>query len=111
MMNTNEIPAAGAPEPAPVPPSGKQYEIRHGDQLVVLTEVGAALRDYTVGRRSVLGGYGQDEHCTGARGQSLIPWPNRISKGRYDWHGSSLQLDLTELEKHGAVHGLTRWAN
>ncbi|MFD1212157.1 aldose 1-epimerase family protein [Arthrobacter sp. GCM10027362] len=92
-------------------PSGGQYEIRSGDQLAVLTEVGGALRDYRLGTRPLLDGYGQDEMCTGARGQPLIPWPNRIRGGRYDWEGRSLQLDLSEPEKGGAIHGLTRWAN
>ncbi len=109
-MNTQEKRNDGV-APVPVPPSGIQFEIRAGDQLVVLTEVGGALRSYTAGQRHVLDGYEADEQCTGARGQSLIPWPNRISNGHYGWRGSSRQLDLTEPEKHGAIHGLTRWAN
>ncbi|MDQ6739379.1 MAG: aldose 1-epimerase family protein [Actinomycetota bacterium] len=110
-MKTHETPDNITPDRTFVPPSGSQYEIRSGDQTVVLTEVGAALRTYTVKGRSVLDDYAEDEHCTGARGQSLIPWPNRISRGHYGWRGSSRQLDLTEPDKHGAIHGLTRWAN
>jgi aldose 1-epimerase len=101
----------GAQETVAAPPSGAQYEISHGGQTVLLTEVGAALRSYTVGDRAVLDGYEASEMCTGARGQSLIPWPNRIADGRYSWDGSDQQLDLTEPAKHGAIHGLTRWAN
>lgn len=91
-------------------PSGDQHELRHGDQVVWITEVGASLRTYTVGSRSVVDGYDEAEMCTGARGQSLIPWPNRIESGKYDWKGSSRQLDLTEPANDGAIHGLTRWA-
>lgn len=92
-------------------PSGRRYEIRHGRQTVLLTEVGGALRDYRLDGRPLLDGYGPDEMCTGARGQSLIPWPNRIRGGRYAWDGTDLQLDLSEPDKGGAIHGLTRWRN
>ncbi|MFE1863531.1 aldose epimerase family protein [Streptomyces anandii] len=91
-------------------PSGDQYEIRHGVQLVVIAEVDAGLRSYMLGERRVLDGYGPEEMCTGARGQSMIPWPNRIRGGTYTWAGKESQLDLSELEKLGAIHGLTRWA-
>ncbi|MFF7191554.1 aldose 1-epimerase family protein [Streptomyces sp. NPDC008222] len=91
-------------------PSGTQYELSHGEQLVTITEVGAGLRSYTVGERRVIDGYGPQEMCTGARGHSLIPWPNRIRGGRYGWADRNYQLDLTEPAKSGAIHGLTRWA-
>lgn len=94
-----------------VPPSGRQFTISFGDQLAAVTEVGAGLRRYRVEGRDLLDGYGEDEMCTGARGQSLIPWPNRIRHGRYAWNGRTEQLDLSEPEKGGAIHGLTRWAN
>lgn len=93
------------------PPSGIQHELRHGEQRVVITEVGAGIRAYTLGSRAILDGYDDTEMCTGARGQALIPWPNRIKSGRYTWNGVAQQLDLTEPSKHGAIHGLTRWAS
>ncbi|MFP3580049.1 aldose 1-epimerase family protein [Arthrobacter sp. fls2-241-R2A-200] len=91
--------------------SGAQYEIRSGQQIAWLTEVGGALRDFRIDGVPVLDGYGPDEMCTGARGQSLIPWPNRIRNGKYEWEGQPLQLDLSEPDKGGAIHGLTRWRN
>lgn len=109
-----DMPDPGAPRAAlrgPWPPSGRQHTISLGDQRVFLTEVGAALRQYDVGGRSLLDGYAEHEMCTGARGQSLIPWPNRIAGGHYTWQGRTEQLDLSEPEKGGAIHGLTRWAN
>ena len=95
----------------PLLPSGRQYEIRSGLQKAVLTEVGGALREYLVDSRPLLEGYGPDEMCTGARGQSLIPWPTRVRGGNYEWEGRRLQLDLSEPDKGGAIHGLTRWRN
>ena len=95
----------------PVGPSGQQFTLRHGDQEVVVTEVGGGLRSYTVGGRAVLEGYGADETCPAARGQVLIPWPNRIDGGRYRFGGAEHVLPLTEPAAGNAIHGLTRWAN
>jgi aldose 1-epimerase len=93
------------------PPSGQQFTIAFGEQIAMITEVGGALRRYRVEGQDFLDGYDEDEMCTGARGQSLIPWPNRIRHGRYTWGGRTEQLDLSEPAKGGAIHGLTRWAN
>jgi aldose 1-epimerase len=44
-------------------------------------------------------------------GQPLLPWPNRILDGEYDFDGQHLQLPIEEVERHNAMHGLTRWRN
>src|ERR1700730_6039521 len=68
-------------------PSGEQYEIFFGDQRAVITEVGATLREYWSGSRSVLEGFAVSEMCSGGRGQLLMPWPNRIREGSYEFIG------------------------
>jgi aldose 1-epimerase len=90
-------------------PSGEQFELVDGDRRVVAVEVGGGLRTYTCGGRDVLLGYGEDELCGSARGQVLVPWPNRIAEGRYVWEGEELQLPLDELSSGSAIHGLVRW--
>ena len=40
----------------------------------------------------------------------LIPWPNRIEDGAYEFDGKQHQLALDELEARNAIHGLVRWA-
>jgi aldose 1-epimerase len=92
-------------------PSGEQFEIRYGDQIAVVTEVGATLRHYEVAGRPLLDGFGPDEVCSAGRGQHLVPWPNRIRDGRYQHAGQTHQLALTEPAKHNAIHGLARWAD
>jgi aldose 1-epimerase len=49
-----------------------------------------------------------DEKCTSGRGQMLIPWPNRIEDGTYEFDGTRHQLPLTEPERGNAIHGLVR---
>jgi len=93
-----------------IPPSGEQFELTHGDRRAVVVEVGGGLRSFAVGEWEVLDGYGADERIADGRGQILIPWPNRLRDGRYEWDGENWQLPLTEPPKHNAIHGLTRWA-
>jgi aldose 1-epimerase len=92
-------------------PSGRQTELVHGTHRVVVVEVGGGLREYTVDGVAVLDGYAAGEMCDGGRGQTLIPWPNRLAGGRYEFGGETQQLALTEPAKGNAIHGLTRWAN
>ncbi len=93
-------------------PTGVQYELRHGDQVAVVTEVGAALRVYRVGEHDVIMPFDVDEPSPAVHGGVLVPWPNRIRDGRYTFDGVEYQLPLTEPERHNANHGLAlheRW--
>lgn len=96
---------------SPTPPSGRQFVLTLGDQRAVVTEVGAGLRTYTVAGRDVVDGFKEDEMCSIARGQLLLPWPNRIEDGRYAFAGRMHQLPLNEPARLNALHGLTRWLN
>lgn len=93
----------------PVPPSGAQLEITHGDQAATVVEVGAGLRAYSRAGRQVIEPYAVDAVADGAHGATLVPWPNRLEDGRYTWDGTEHQLALTEPGKQNAVHGLLRW--
>ena len=90
-------------------PSGQQYELRHGDQQVTIVEVGGGIRAYRVGDREVLQSYPMEAMCDGAHGAPLIPWPNRLSDGRYSFDGTDYQVALTEPDKHNAIHGFLQW--
>jgi aldose 1-epimerase len=92
-----------------VAPSGEQFEIEGGGYRAVVTESGGALRELTYGARALLDGFGEDEMSSGGRGQLLMPWPNRIRDGRYEFGGVEHQLALTEPKRHNASHGLARW--
>ena len=92
-----------------VAPSGEQVEISFEDQRAVVVEVGGGLRSYSAGGRDLLDGYGVDEPSASGRGQVLVPWPNRLQDGSYEFDGRSHQLPLTEPEHANAIHGLVRW--
>ena len=90
-------------------PTGGQFEIVYGDQSAVITEVGATLRSFTVAGREILDTFGADEMSDASRGQVLLPFPNRIDGGKYEFEGEEEQLPLTEPTTNNAIHGLTRW--
>ena len=92
-------------------PSGEQVELAFGEQRAVVVGVGAGLRTYAVGERPVIDGYGADELCHSGRGQLLVPWPNRIEDGSYEFGGRTYQLPLNEPARANAIHGLVRWSH
>ena len=92
-----------------IAPSGEQIEIVAGDQRATVVEVGGGLRSYTAGGRELVDGYSADEMSSSGRGQALIPWPNRLQDGSYEFDGRRHQLPLNEPGRHNAIHGLVRW--
>jgi aldose 1-epimerase len=92
-------------------PSGEQVELAFGEQRAVVVGVGAGLRTYSAGGRPLIDGYGADELCPSGRGQLLLPWPNRIEDGSYEFDGRSYQVPLNEPARQNAIHGLVRWSH
>jgi aldose 1-epimerase len=90
--------------------TGRQYVIEAGAHRVTAVEVGAGLKRYTHDGVDVTCTYGDDELPPKACGIALVPWPNRIRDGRYDFDGVTYQLPLTEPAARNAIHGLGRWA-
>jgi aldose 1-epimerase len=93
-----------------IPPSGRQIEIAQADQRAVIVEVGGGLRAYSANGRQVLDGYALDEMSPSGRGQMLIPWPNRVQDGSYEFDGRRHQLALDDVDEADAIHGLVRWS-
>nr|MBA2716712.1 galactose mutarotase [Propionibacteriales bacterium] len=74
-----------------VRPSGEQFEIRSGHQRATIVEVGGGIRAYDVAGRPVLHPYDVDAMCDAAHGAVLVPWPNRLADGKYQFEGNDLQ--------------------
>ena len=90
-------------------PSGAQIELAFDDQRAVVVEVGGGLRSYSASGGDVLDGYGVDGMSTSGRGQMLIPWPNRLQDGSYEFDGRRHQLALNEPEAHNATQRTRPW--
>ncbi len=93
-----------------IAPSGEQIEIAFGDQRATVVEVGGGLRTYSAGGRELVDGYGIDEMSSSGRGQVLMPWPNRLQDGSYEFGRARYQLPIDDVEEQDAIHGLVRWA-
>jgi aldose 1-epimerase len=86
-----------------------KIELEAENQRVVVDQVGGGIRSYSARGREVIDAYPAGEPSTSGRGQVLIPWPNRIEDGSYEFEGRRHQLELTEPENGNAIHGLVRW--
>lgn len=97
--------------PAPLPPTGAQHRIAHDAYAAVVTETGATLRSLTHDGQPLVDEFGEDELPGKARGQLLVPWPNRVRDGRWSFGGRDHQLALSEPDRANAMHGLVRWGS
>ena len=89
-----------------IKPTGQQHSISHGAFTAVVTEVGATLRSLQKDGVEILWTFDEDATPKGCAGQQLLPWPNRIRDGRYTFDGVEHQLDITEVPRNVALHGL-----
>ena len=92
-------------------PTGAQHRISHGPQRATVVQVGGGLGEYEVAGFPVIDGYPADQMARVGRGQVLVPWPNRVADGRYEFGGETLQLPLGEPDHRNAIHGLVRWSS
>ena len=91
--------------------TGRQYEIRRGDARAVATELAAGLRLYSRSGVLLTETYGDAEIPPGGAGITLAPWANRVEDGVWYLDGNKQQLDITEVSKNNASHGLLRNAS
>lgn len=89
-------------------PTGQQFEITRDSARAVITELAASLRHLSIDGVDLTESYPQDSPPPFADGIVLMPWPNRIEDGVWTLDGEAMQLDITEPDKHNAIHGLLR---
>jgi aldose 1-epimerase len=92
-------------------PTGAQFTITAAGYSATVVEAGGGIRTLTHAGADLVAGYGPTEVITGARGQVLMPWPNRIRDGAYSYAGAAQQLPLSEPKLKNASHGLVRWCS
>lgn len=107
-MTSRSIPDASFPSGVRTCATGRQYELRRGDALAVVTELAAGLRLYSRGGVQLTETYGDAEISPGAAGITLAPWANRVEDGVWYLDGKKQQLDITEVSRNNASHGLLR---
>ncbi|MHB8341507.1 MAG: aldose epimerase family protein, partial [Mycobacteriales bacterium] len=90
--------------------SGEQVDLARGAVRATVVGLGGGLRRLAVDGHDLLDGYPPDRLPDGARGQLLLPWPNRLPGGRFTWRGADLSLPVDDPGTGSAIHGLARWA-
>ncbi len=93
---------------APRPASGRQYHLRSGGVTAQVGEVAAVLRAFAVDGVPFTETWDDAAVPPMGAGIVLVPWPNRISGGRWTLRGSEQQLDITDVGHNAAIHGLLR---
>lgn len=94
-----------------LPPSGAQFEISAGTYQAVVVGGGGGIRALRHDGRELIDGYAEDALADGARGQVLVPWPNRLRDGRWRHDGQWQQLPVDDVALGHAIHGLVRWGS
>ncbi|MGA7205664.1 MAG: aldose 1-epimerase family protein [Specibacter sp.] len=88
--------------------TGPQFTLRRGGATAIITSLAAGLRHYDRGGVELVESYAATEIAPGAAGITLAPFANRVDGGRWELDGGTLQLDITEVPRNNAIHGLLR---
>ena len=95
-----------------IAPTGQQFVLsrptRYGEARATIVQLAAGLRGFSIGGVDLAEPYPEHSMAPFACGIVLMPWPNRIEDGAWTLDGQQQQLDLTEPERHNALHGLLR---
>jgi aldose 1-epimerase len=92
-----------------IQPVGEPLILRLGAVEARVGTVAAALRSLRVGGADLVQPTPDDRAPASSNGIVLSPWPNRVRDARWTWNGQPLQLDITEVDRRNALHGLLQF--
>ncbi|MDQ0279175.1 aldose 1-epimerase [Arthrobacter silviterrae] len=95
-------------ESGPRAATGPQYTLRRAGATAVVVSLAAGLRHYDRGGVELVESYGESVIAPGAAGITLAPFANRVDGGLWHLGGKAQQLDITEVARNNAIHGLLR---
>lgn len=86
--------------------NGSVTRLRAGHYEATVAAVGATLLSLTHRGRHLVEPVDPGELGRGYEGRSLVPWPNRVSGGRYTVGEKTYLLPVNEAQTGAALHGL-----
>ncbi|WP_418969833.1 aldose 1-epimerase family protein [Alloscardovia omnicolens] len=86
--------------------AGNEYTIHAGGYTAVVTQQGAALESFTLDGKDIIVPFDPNHPVKACSGQILIPYPNRIEDGVYEFEGTEYSFPIDEHERHNSIHGL-----
>lgn len=85
---------------------GKQFTITHGDYSAVICELGATFRKVQYRGKDIVVPFDENmQQSNTCQGFVLVPYPNRIKGGEYDFEGKHYELPIDEHARNTALHG------
>jgi aldose 1-epimerase len=79
--------------------------ITFGNQSATITNLGGALREYKVGGKDVIHPFQPSDFPMHCAGLPLLPFPNRLEDGLYEYAGVTYQMPINEVARNNAIHG------
>lgn len=92
-------------------PTGRPFVLERDGVHAEIGSVAAVLRSLTVRGADLTLPIPADRAPAMCNGIILSPWPNRVRAGRWVLDGEPQQLDITEPERGGALHGLLQFSD
>src|SRR6218665_18698 len=94
-------------------PTGEQFVLEtttaSGELKATITAVSAVIGEGTINGIDLVPTFREDETPPSGAGIVLVPWPSRIRDGKWVANGVTHQLDITEVPRNTALHGLLRY--
>ena len=91
--------------------TGTPLILERGTVRAELGTVAALLRSLTVDGVALVEHTPADQTPPFGNGIVLVPWPNRVRDALWTLDGEPQQLDITEVARGGALHGLLRFTD
>lgn len=104
-MTTDVHPSESA---EPRAASGAQFTLSRGGATAIVTSLAAGLRHFDKAGVQLVESYPAQSIAPGAAGITLAPFANRVDGGLWHLDGAPQQLDITEVPRNNAIHGLLR---
>lgn len=86
--------------------SGNVVELASQNYKATLVSVGAGIARLSHKGKDIVMPHAVEKVAPSHMGKTLIPWPNRIADGTYNWQGVDYKLWLNEFVTPAAIHGL-----
>jgi aldose 1-epimerase len=91
--------------------SGVTVVLAAGDYRAEIVSVGAGIASLTYRGRHLVIPHPPEEMPLAHLGKVLLPWPNRITDGRYQYAGKTYLPAINDRAGNTAIHGLLAWQN
>jgi len=90
---------------------GQRITVRSGGTELVVGTVAAVIASLTVDGVHLTEPIAEGDAPVMCNGIHLSPWPNRVRDAVWSYQGAEQKLDITEPERHTALHGLLQFTD